>query len=238
MPAPGTPGLPLPTWLWLWAPLLFLLTVPILLIVFPEHAQELIGEENGIPDLATPIVLVPAIIFGFRCHALRKQLPAPWLHVWLMLTTVACIYFAGEEISWGQSLFHWQTPEVINQINDQHETNLHNMSSWFDQKPRLLLALGVLIGGIVLPLRRKWKGTVYSIRDWRYWFWPDFVCLPAGLLAFVVRFPQRYENITGHWLFSVPFRTSEMQEFYFAFFLMLYLASCYLRLKKLERGRS
>ena len=187
--------------------------------------------ENGIPDLATPIVLIAGIIAGVLCHALRKNLPAPWLHTWLMVTTVACIYFAGEEISWGQSFFHWQTPDVISEINDQQETNLHNMSSWFDQKPRLLLALGVLIGGIVLPLRRKWKGIVYSDRDWRYWFWPDIVCLPAGLLAFVVRFPERYENITGYWLFSVPYRTSEMQEFYFAYFLMLYLLSCYTRLK-------
>ena len=230
----STPGISLPAWLWLWAPLLFLLLVPALFILFPENAQELIGRENGIPDLATPIVLIAGIIAGFLCRTLRKNLPAPWLHLWLMVTTVACIYFAGEEISWGQSFFHWQTPAVISEINDQQETNLHNMSSWFDQKPRLLLALGMLIGGIVLPLWRKWKGIVYSNRDWRYWFWPDFVCLPAALLAFVVRFPERYENITGHWLFSAPYRTSEMQEFYFACFLALYLMSCYTRLKRLQ----
>ena len=225
----------LPDWLWIWVPLLFLLIVPILFILFPGHAQDLIGEENGIPDLATPMVLIPAIVFGFRCLALRRRLPAAWLPVWLMLVTVACIYFAGEEISWGQSFFHWSTPEVISRINDQQETNLHNMSSWFDQKPRLLLALGVLIGGIILPLWRKWKGIVYGAQDWRYWFWPDIVCLPAGLLAFLVRIPQRYENITGHWLFSAPFRTSELQEFYFAYFLMLYLVSCYSRVKRLQK---
>ena len=225
----------LPDWLWIWVPLLFLLIVPILFALFPGHAQDLIGEENGIPDLATPIILIPAIVFGFRCHSLRERLPVPWLHFWIMLTTITCIYFAGEEISWGQSFFHWQTPEAISRINDQHETNLHNMSSWFDQKPRLLLALGVLIGGIVLPLWRKIRGIVYTEHDWRYWFWPEFVCLPAGLLAFLVRIPQRYENITGHWPFSAPFRTSELQEFYFAYFLMLYLLSCYVRLRKLQR---
>ena len=224
-------GVPLPAWLWLWAPLFCLLVVPALFIYFPEHAQELIGEENGIPDLATPIVLIPAIIFGFRCHLLRQQLPVPWLHAWLMLTTIACIYFAGEEISWGQSIFHWQSPEVFNQLNKQHETNLHNMSGWFNQKPRLLLAIGVLVGGIILPLWRKWKRIVYNDRDWRCWFWPDFVCLPAGLLVFLVKVPERYAQLSGHWLFSTPIRVSELQEFYFAYFLMLYLASCYTRLK-------
>ena len=225
----------LPEWLWLWAPLLFLLTVPFLLIFFPGHAQDLIGEENGVPDLATPIVLIPSIVFGFRCYSLRARLPARWLYTWIMLTTIACIYFAGEEISWGQSFFHWQTPATIEHLNKQHETNLHNMSGWFNQKPRILLALGVLIGGIVLPLWRKGKGIVYSAQDWRYWFWPDFVCLPSGLLAFLVKIPQRYENITGHWPFSAPFRTSELQEFYFAYFLMLYLVSCYVRLKRLQK---
>jgi len=210
--------------------------VPFLFLFFPGHADKLIGEENGIPDLATPIVLIPAIIFGIRCHFLRNRLPASWLHLWILLTTIACIYYAGEEISWGQSLFHWQTPEAISRINDQNETNLHNTSSWFDQKPRLLLAAGVLIGGIFLPLWRKWRKIIYTNQDWRYWFWPDFVCLPAGLLAFLVRIPQRYENLTGHWLFSAPFRTSEMQEFYFAYFLMLYLASWYIRLQQLREG--
>jgi hypothetical protein len=227
----------LPVWLWVWTPLLFLLVVPVLYLTVPEQAQGLIGEENGIPDLATPMVLIPAVIFGIRCHAMRGQLPWRWLHVWLMLTTIACIYFAGEEISWGQSFFHWQSPEVFNQLNKQHETNLHNMSSWFNQKPRILLAIGVLVGGIILPLWRKWNNIVYSDRDWRCWFWPDFVCLPSAMLAFLVRIPQRYENITGHWLFSVPIRTSELQEFYFAYFLMLYLATAYFRLKRLQNDQ-
>ncbi|MGH8119251.1 MAG: hypothetical protein ACRESK_01400, partial [Gammaproteobacteria bacterium] len=168
----------------------------------------------------------------------RKRLPAPWLHIWILLTTLACIYFAGEEISWGQSFFHWQTPETISRVNDQYETNLHNMSSWLDQKPRLLLALGILIGGIILPLWRKWKGIIYTDNNWRYWFWPDIVCLPAALLAFLIKAPQRYANLAGHWPFSAPFRTSEMQEFYFAYFLMLYLISWYIRLKNINPGKT
>lgn len=234
MQAQNAPGIPLPAWLWLWGPLSCLLVVPALYIFSPENAQELIGRENGIPDLATPIVLIPGIIAGFLCHALRNNLPAPWLYAWLMLTTGACIYFAGEETSWGQSFFHWQSPEIFNQLNKQQETNLHNMSSWFNEKPRIVLAVGVLIGGIILPLWRQWKGIVYSNRDWHYWFWPDFVCLPAGLLVFLVKIPEHYADMTGQWLFSAPIRVSELQEFYFACFLMLYLMSSYTRLKRLQ----
>lgn len=220
----------LPSWLWLWVPLLFLLTVPAALVFFPGHAQDLIGSEYGITELSTPAILLVAIIAGVHCYRLRRRLPGRWLPAWLLLTTVACLYFAGEEISWGQQFFHWQTPATISRINDQNETNLHNMSSWLDQKPRLLLALGILWGGIVLPLWRRGRGINYERQDWRYWFWPDFVCLPAALLAFIVRFPEHYDKLFGAWPFNMPFRTSEVQEFYFAYFLMLYLLSCYSRL--------
>jgi hypothetical protein len=38
---------------------------------------------------------------------------------------------AGEEISWGQRLIGWQTPEWLASENAQGETNLHNL--WFLQ---------------------------------------------------------------------------------------------------------
>lgn len=42
------------------------------------------------------------------------------------LGALACVLIAGEEISWGQWLFHWSTPEAIAAGNLQNETNLHN----------------------------------------------------------------------------------------------------------------
>ena len=33
----------------------------------------------------------------------------------------------GEEISWGQRIFGWNTPEGFSEINAQEETNLHNL---------------------------------------------------------------------------------------------------------------
>jgi hypothetical protein len=39
----------------------------------------------------------------------------------------ACLFIAGEEISWGQWLFHWETPAAMAAVNLQQETNLHNL---------------------------------------------------------------------------------------------------------------
>ena len=41
----------------------------------------------------------------------------------------------GEEISWGQHLFGWQTPDVIRDLNYQEETNLHNMGVFHPRNP-------------------------------------------------------------------------------------------------------
>ena len=35
---------------------------------------------------------------------------------------------AMEEMSWGQMIFNWTSPEVMDQHNMQHETNFHNLS--------------------------------------------------------------------------------------------------------------
>ncbi|MCX5931004.1 MAG: hypothetical protein NTW83_04035 [Cyanobacteria bacterium] len=32
-----------------------------------------------------------------------------------------------EEMSWGQTIFNWDTPELFNNVNAQKETNLHNL---------------------------------------------------------------------------------------------------------------
>lgn len=47
---------------------------------------------------------------------------------WALLGAgLAAFVIAGEELSWGQWIFHWSTPEPIAAVNLQEETNLHNL---------------------------------------------------------------------------------------------------------------
>ena len=215
---------------WLWLPLTSLAVFATIVFFFPHLAPAWIESENGLVELGTVILLLPAIVSGFMTCAGETRLPSSRLTLWLFLVTLACVYIAGEEISWGQHLLGWETPEPLQAINDQRETNLHNISSWFDQKPRLLLELWILAGGIFLPLRNSLSGIRYQTNDWRYWFWPSAILLPTGLLAILVKFPERLENLFGWWPYDFHVRYSELQEFYFAMFLMLYVLSIRKRL--------
>jgi len=192
----------------------------------------MIGKENNLVELGTVVVLIPGIVVGIKCFLIRNLILNRSLMAWIMLMTAACIYFGGEELSWGQQLFKWETPEKMHAINDQNETNLHNISSWLDQKPRVLLELWILIGGIVLPVWRFSRKIDYSSDNWRYWFWPDHVCLPAAILAILVKVPERLRDFFDYRLFENNVRYSELQEFYIALFLSLYIYSFYVRLKK------
>ncbi len=227
----------LPTWLWLWFP------PPLLLVQYSvriyDHAlyRRVIEGERGFVELATPCVLLVGVVAGIAVLRRRHSLPDKRLAIWLALVVLGCIYFAGEELSWGQHLFGWQTPPLLEAINDQEETNVHNISSWFDQKPRLLLELWVLIGGVLYPFAHRAEQSGDPL-DWRTWFWPTHVVLPSAALAILIRVPERLKPLFDVQSWPLEIRYSEPQEYYFGLFLALYSLSIWYRLRTLERGSS
>ena len=108
--------------------------------------------EDGWIEILTVIFLLVAIFFGVMFLLLNKVPSHGWIRWWMVLLILGSIYFAGEEASWGQHLFGYNTPEYWLNFNDQGETNLHNTSPLFDQLPRTLLSVAALIGGVLAPL--------------------------------------------------------------------------------------
>ena len=225
--------LELPTWLWLWLPFVPLVVRSGVYVADPEQHELWFNHKEGPVEWATVLVLLPAIAAGIYAFRQRARLPSRWLRRWVLLLTLACVYFAGEEISWGQSIWKWETPPAFEAVNGQNETNLHNASRWLNEKPRLVIELWILIAGIVLPLwglRRGAKPLAVTKR----WFRPTWVCFPTAVIAIVYRVPDRLEKFfigtieTG---FLADWRLSEHQELYIALFLMLYMLSLAGRLR-------
>lgn len=70
---------------------------------------------------------------------------------------LACLYVVGEEISWGQQIFDWESPEWFKEKNLQGETNLHNMvtgpySTALKDAIEYGLAAALVGYGLVAPL--------------------------------------------------------------------------------------
>ncbi len=84
--------------------------------------------EDGVFETLTAILLFFAAILFFRSAwmAGRKGQAIP-IRLLLGSLGLFCLFFCMEEISWGQRILGWETPEWAKNINSQQETNLHNL---------------------------------------------------------------------------------------------------------------
>lgn len=218
-----------PSWLWLWLPPWFVIFAYALKSISRPLYEELIVSETGIIELATAGFLICAIYYALKNLHLNKLLKYERLNAWLFVLLVGCLYFAGEELSWGQHLFRWQTPEYFLKFNRQGETNFHNINSWFNQKPRIVLELGILISCLLVPLFRKASDRYRQQLSQPFWFWPGGCCVPVAVLAILVKFPEHIKYVFDLPSYPTHFeiRVSEIQELYFALLLLIYLQSMY-----------
>jgi len=206
--------------------------LPLSVILLPLSWYAITGDysvfkrESGIIENTTVLFLVIAI--GY-CVASLSRLNRPalpgFLKAWLFILILGAAYFALEEISYGQHLFGWGTAETWKELNDQDETNLHNVHSLFDQVPRALLSLGILIGGVLLPLYRHFRDIKLDESSRFYWQWPTLDCITVGLLVVLIR-PILTVFETD------AINTGETKENLIALFIMLYCISIHSRLRQ------
>lgn len=230
----------LPRWLWLWFPLGYLaLNVVLSGISMDLYTAVLGAGESGVSEILTMVMLFIAVLVGIHTLVIMRGMGDIRLWVWIFLGTLGCLYFGGEEASWGQHIFGWEASEAWQEFNDQQETNLHNSDKYgplLDQLPRNLLTLGMLVGGIIAPLYRRRRDMHLNPAGINYWIWPTIICLPAGICAVFISVPESiYEAITGMRRpprFNMP--AGELKEYFAANFLLLYLLSFNLRLRQLK----
>lgn len=213
---------PPPLWVWLILPITTGVVLAGLGTMAPAFYGDYIEPETGVLEFLHVVEAVTGAVLAAALLTRRDVRRRRWLTAWVGLALVGCVYVAGEEASWGQHIFAWTTPSEWQAINDQGETNLHNVSSWFDQKPRLLLEIGVIVGGLVLPLVQRYGARLRQGRI--AYIVPPLTCLPTAAMAETVRL-----NEAVAWLLDTPgglyYRGSEVQELFFYFFVILYLSA-------------
>jgi hypothetical protein len=203
---------------------LFALVFPFIWVALAGNDRALKGEA-GMVEIATFLFLVIAIGFCVSSSTITRRLElSAYLKGWLLLLIVGATYFALEEISYGQHMFGWDTADSWKELNDQDETNLHNVHSLFDQVPRALLTLGILVGGVVLPLYRHFRKIQLDESNRFYWQWPTLDCVSIGLLVILIRPVQMLID-------SDVISTGESKEMFFALFILLYCVSLHSRLR-------
>lgn len=106
-----------------------------------------------------------------------------------LIGVLTCVYIAGEEMSWGQHFFHWNTPDYWVSVNRQAETNLHNTYDVFEKLPRSLLEIGIVVGGLLVPLAAAFFPFVRANRA--SLFLPAAALVPTALGVVVFKIIDR-----------------------------------------------
>jgi len=232
------PGLPEPGWL---LTRLFPIAVyPVLIasiFLYYDFWYFMKNKEGGIEWLGVICLLVGAWYGARMLMGYRSALPRKWLVWWFGLASVGMVVLAGEEMSWGQHLGLWDredVPEAFREINDQNETNIHNIvgiGNTIDRGTTNLVVIGTFFAFVILPIIQRSKGKLMPPEDPGYWFWPTRAGFWAGIGVLVIPFPKRiYEWTTGE-TGSFDWRHSEIHEFYIALLMMTYMISAHHRLR-------
>jgi hypothetical protein len=211
---------------WSWLEWTLYVAVPIVLLALLLLARYAGGQVShwvfdshvGVMETgtgATALLAGAVSLVAFFQPAIRHDWQA---RGWLFLFTIAMVYFAGEDINWGQYYVGWEPPQYFLENNKEQETNLHNMSSWFNQKPRLLVELWLLVACIAVPLgfrlpQRLLGKYVPSM------FWPDGRIVFVAVLATLV---LAIDWMAKRGIVPRAMRWSEVQEIFFAYGWLIY----------------
>ncbi len=97
----------------------------------PETANWLTHEDHLYENIQAAGFLLASILF-FILY-LRDQSGNDFMvtktrkNVFLLALALMFFFGFGEEISWGQRIFRWQTPAQLKEMNVQGETTIHNL---------------------------------------------------------------------------------------------------------------
>jgi hypothetical protein len=136
---------------WIVLPALAVALYFLLWWLAPSLFFTFVVSEQGAVELATAVFFGAAAFTALRL-GLAAELPRLYRVLYGLFAAVA-LFIALEEISYGQHLFRWTSPEFFQQHNQQGEMNLHNlMSSKPSKRLHLVADLGTAVGFVLLPI--------------------------------------------------------------------------------------
>jgi hypothetical protein len=218
-------------WWWLGIPLLVAAFVLGTYWAIPSwYLRYVLPEGYGILEISHFLIPLYGLLIAGGLLFLPFVRARPLVFSVALIGALSCLYIAGEEMSWGQHVFHWNTPEYWAMVNRQEETNLHNTWAIFEKTPRSILEAAIFIGGLGVPLAAIFYPWLRACRA--SLFLPADALVPTALGAFIFKLIDRLQQ--GAHIPTILHRPSETIETYLFFFILAYLIVYARRLKELE----
>jgi hypothetical protein len=201
-----------------WLPTALVCGGAVVAAALGEDAYHVYTGEDGICEMLQVAFFAFALVEAIRAwHRLARA--GRRIDAALYVVAVAgLVFLIGEEVSWGQRVFGWGTPEELAAINKQGETNLHNLAGAHESVGWFLLLIGFW-GSLLRPLlerlipadtRRLLEPYVAGARLFPYFFpmfvwrlYRNFFPLPGKFTYAIVQVNEVLELVMaiGFWLF-------------------------------------
>jgi len=111
----------------------YLLVSYSIVFFFDDHTIISLSREDGMFETLSALYFLSASVLFFilflkdtsgnEFHFFRTN-----KNIFFLLLAIVFFFGFGEEISWGQRIFNVKTPEPLEELNIQHEINIHNLS--------------------------------------------------------------------------------------------------------------
>ena len=183
---------------------------------------DILAREGGILETLTAAAFLAAgVVLLLTVRRFRAGFEYP-VSIWpAVVLAVMFIVAAGEEMSWGQVWFPFDTPTGLKVINSQDEFNLHNIDSHLVNH---LATLFFLAYGAVLPLAARLIGPVGFVCNRLNVPVPSVSLVPFILLGVLLSDHALFTSLWG----SPPWRLSEGRELLFGTVMLGMSISYYL----------
>lgn len=137
-------------------------------------------------------------------------------NIFFLLLALLFFFGAGEEISWGQRIFGWSTPDAYGKINLQHETNIHNLAflerEYYDKDGKLIE-------------RGGWLMKIFNENTMIDAFWVSWTLLVPVLYHFNSKCRSLIKSI------NIPFGTIQVGIMIFISNMLLHVVTSYMPFK-------
>ncbi|GEM_PF-878561 len=115
--------------------------------LFSDEILKSINIEDGwIENISAIVFLITALVSFSIVFKIKERKLDKFIYLGFGFLF---IFIAGEEISWGQRLFQFETIAPIKEINVQGENNIHNMFGYFFDH---MFIAGIFIWGFISPI--------------------------------------------------------------------------------------
>jgi hypothetical protein len=196
-------------------------------LLLPRDLLSALLSEHGPHEMLQFFIMLVASIVAISILMSFRIGEHLWFTIWVAIAALGSFYIAAEELSWGQHVFEWATPDFWHAFNDQGETNLHNTSSWLDQKPRLILEIGVIVGGLIVPALLKYKPGLLP-QKFAIIYPPALLAVIATIVLGITIIDKIDEALPDVVIME---RASEVDELFLFYFVLLYLVILRQRVK-------